>query len=587
MIGNQNIRLLKRIITTTPTKQWLPKRSFCISTKWSEGGGGNGGTATQIVENAIPLDSLSREFKADNEKVRAQDLSALRAQDIPDMISPLLKTTLKLIDIPIEEQREIIMDFMKRHGYQWDDFYTLKYTEFSKEININRVFKLYSGSTQMMLQAVFPEREWEYWKFNKNSVKFEITREMQLQCIRAYGVENNLDTPDKWYRAGLTYIGKIQTSSSPLSTNEIIQLVVEAHPEMKFSKWRFLRAKLDIFDDPAVKQDFIEYFQSVTKKIDHLEDYYLFKCRDFKVNKFLSHMIKQDFNTKYLKFLEFFFPQVEWSEDIYKVIKTSKTNHLSASKKVFTYTIINQHFSYNPEFLLKHNYISNEQYKEIKAKKSDNSITTSRHHLDQIHQDLNNNSIGNSRNNSYNDIDEFDNNYDIDDYDVDESQDRLVAQEDSHYDEYDDDYHDHDDLGQDEEQEYDEEDEYDYQDLENYDYEYSLQKRFGKKKPNPIHKSLGDVEENDTLLVKGTSSVRVLPYKNSKRSKNRIIRESAIIHVPVIDDYLLTNDTPTPRLKRKLEYKKIKLIKVSDPSRIVDAKRIPRQYKGRTSIFNY
>jgi len=65
------------------------------------------------------------------------------------------------------------------------------------------LLRRYGGSISLMVATVFPEKEWQLWRFETLSRKLFASDELLLQAVRAVETSLNIKSPNDWYKISL------------------------------------------------------------------------------------------------------------------------------------------------------------------------------------------------------------------------------------------------------------------------------------------------------------------------------------------------------------------------------------------------
>lgn len=207
------------------------------------------------------------------------------------------------------EKQKVFLDQLQRVlGYpSQGEFYGLT-LEVLTEHGGGGIVDIYKNSVPTMLEAVYPDYNWEFWKFPKAPNGCWNTLAKQRKFMGALGVELGYANLDGWYTCMKKTIQERGGHGSFNIYTSIIDVLKAVYPEHPWVVWNFKNARL-AWGDRHVQKGYMEHLKGVLGYTT-MDDRYKLTAKHFGSNN--GNMVFEQNSRSPMKVLKNVYPEFDW-----------------------------------------------------------------------------------------------------------------------------------------------------------------------------------------------------------------------------------------------------------------------------------
>jgi hypothetical protein len=123
------------------------------------------------------------------------------------------------------------------------------------------LLRAFKGSLASVLQACYPNHEWQPWKFQKAPSRFWKSTANQRAYLIWLAKTLKIASPADWYTiTGLDLVKNHGGSLWKAYKGSVVDCLRAGFPEHNFEPWRFSKSQSRLWGDAATRKCFLDYF---------------------------------------------------------------------------------------------------------------------------------------------------------------------------------------------------------------------------------------------------------------------------------------------------------------------------------------
>ncbi len=207
------------------------------------------------------------------------------------------------------------------------------YRHGAKSILVN----YYSNSLSTALQSLYPQYDWQPWKFVNTHLPPHYWKDLNNQKSYIQWLSNQLSISsaslDDWYRISLQDIHSKGGGDALQSFQHLIEMLQAVYPDHPWQVWRFEHLSIRFWKHKKNHRLFMDWFGK-EMKIRKLSDWVHVQPSDIYKGGGYG-MLKHSYNDSVIHALEAIYPNEQWNEYHNNNNSTSKKNNIDNHRDYF------------------------------------------------------------------------------------------------------------------------------------------------------------------------------------------------------------------------------------------------------------
>jgi hypothetical protein len=174
------------------------------------------------------------------------------------------------------------------------------------------VLQKYESSLCTTLKALYPQHEWQFWKFKNVPRNAWATKHNQLEFMEWAATQLEITSMGGWYKVTVEQINQLGGLALIVNhySGSLYALLAALYPDYKWLEWKFLVVPKGFWTDPGNRRRFMDWVAD-QEGIARPEDWYSVSSTSIK-SRGGARLISNHYGDSLVAAIKAIYPEHEW-----------------------------------------------------------------------------------------------------------------------------------------------------------------------------------------------------------------------------------------------------------------------------------